>query len=71
METGWTEARNDSVAPWVGFSIPLYGEYTDTVYSVDIDFPELVPLPDDVASRWNLKIDSVPRWPQVDLFIGV
>lgn len=71
METGWTEARNDSVAPWVGFSIPLYGEYTDTVYSVDIEFPELLPLPDDVASRWNLKIDSVPRWPQVDLFIGV
>ncbi|MBR6370421.1 MAG: type IX secretion system sortase PorU [Bacteroidaceae bacterium] len=71
METEWRLSENDSVAPWVGLSIPLYGSWPDTAYSAGIEFPELVPLSDETAARWGITVSDVPEWPEVESFIGV
>ena len=71
METGWRLSLNDSVAPWTGLIIPLSGSWADTSYSAVIEFPELVPIPDETAAGWGLKADDVPEWPEVESFIGV
>ena len=71
METEWRLSMNDSVTPWVGLSIPLSGNWADTVYIPGIEFPELVPVSDETAARWGIKVEDVPEWPEVESFIGV
>lgn len=71
LETGWRLSLNDSVPPHAGLSISLSGSWVDTIYQAGIEFPELVPLSDEIAARWGLKAENVPEWPKVESFIGV
>ena len=71
VETNWRLSVNDSVAPWVGLKVSLPENWRDTAYSATIEFPELVPLSIETATRWGLTLDNVPEWPEVDSFIGV
>lgn len=65
------ESLNDSTVPYTGFQIPLHGSYSDTIYSADIEFPELVPVSEKDLTRWRMSPDDVPTWPRVESFVGV
>lgn len=61
----------DPTVPYVGLQIPLHGSYADTLYSADIEFPELVPVTEEDMVRWGINREDVPSWPRVESFVGV
>lgn len=70
LSTGWQELLSDSLLPYTGFQIELEGEWQDSLYSGDIEYPELVEIPQKKVSQWNLDQKNIPEWPQADIFIG-
>ena len=62
---------SDSVRPWYGFAVPLADGWQDSVYSADIEYPELVRISSDDINRWKLDSGDIPEWPDVHTFIGV
>lgn len=71
VDCGLEAFQADSIVPYVGFQIPLSGNFADTTYTVDIEFPELVPISADDLVRWNIQPEEVPSWPHVESFVGV
>lgn len=71
VESGWQSASADSVAPWYSFRFQLEDGWSDSSYSVHIEYPELIPVEEKDLERWNLDSDDIPSWPEVNSFMGV
>ena len=71
MNSGWQFMTTDSLPPRCAFSIPLGADWQDSVYSVNIEYPELVRIDQADLIRWKLDVAQVPSWPNVNTFIGV
>ena len=71
VDSGWESASADSVRPWCGFGIELYGNWQDSVYSAAIEYPELVRISSDMLDRWGITPDEVPQWPHIQSSVSV
>lgn len=70
VETGWPALLSDSLMPVTGFHVDLSGNWQDSTYHGDIEYPELVAIPESKVQQWNLDSMDIPQWPKVDIFIG-
>ena len=70
VDTGWQSMSTDSVRPWSGFGIRLAGNWRDSVYTAQIEYPELLKIEPDALKRWNLNADDIPSWPVIETSIG-
>mgnify|MGYP001169637189 FL=1 len=60
------DVRVDSVIPEFVYSIPLAGDYKDSVYTASLSYPEFVDMTlQDVAAYQKLSGDSLPESPSV------
>lgn len=49
------QVRIDSVLPQVTYSIPLYDNYADSVYTISIEYPEFISMSDvDVRNYYAI-----------------
>lgn len=71
VDVDWTAMRQDSVRPWSGFGVRLEGNWQDSVYQAEIEYPELSRIGADDLKRWNLQPDDIPEWPEVEISLGV
>ena len=71
VDTGWDAMSADSVRPMSGFGVHLQGEWRDSVYQAEIEYPELVRINADDLKRWNLADGDIPEWPEVSTSIGM
>ena len=71
MNSGWQDVKVDSLRPRCSFSIPLDGCWSDSAYSVDIEYPELTEIDENDLKRWKMDVSQIPSWPGIDTFIGV
>ena len=71
MNSGWQDVKVDSLRPRCSFSIPLDGCWSDSAYSVDIEYPELTEIDENDLKRWKMEVSQIPSWPGIDTFIGV
>ena len=66
------EVRVDSVLPSFGYSIPLQGDYQDSVYTATILYPEFIDMTSaDVAHYHQLSSDSLPALPVVNSYVAL
>ena len=61
----------DSMRPWCGFGIQLDGNWQDSVYLAEIEYPELIRISKGELKKWGISIDDVPEWPDIESSIGV
>lgn len=47
------EVRMDSIVPVLGYSFPLPSNYSDSVYTVKIVYPEFIDMPNDYSERYD------------------
>ena len=71
MNSGWQNPAVDSLRPRSSFSIPLDGNWRDSAYSVEIEYPELIEIDESVLKRWKMEPSEIPSWPVIDTFLGV
>lgn len=71
MDSGWQTVTVDSLPPLCTFSIPLDGDWQDSAYSVNIEYPELIKINESDLKRWKMEEFKIPSWPKVDTFVGV
>ena len=71
MDSGWQTVTVDSLPPRCAFSIPLDGDWQDSAYSVNIEYPELIKINESDLKRWKMEEFQIPSWPKVDTFVGV
>ena len=71
VDTGWDAMKLDSVRPFSGFGIQLQGDWRDSVYQADIEYPELVRINTNDLKRWNLTADDIPEWPELRTSVGM
>ncbi|MGI6224191.1 MAG: type IX secretion system sortase PorU [Prevotella sp.] len=66
------EVRVDSTMPSFGYSIPLSGDYQDSVYTATILYPEFIDMTStDIANYRRMSQDSLPELPVVDSYVAV
>jgi hypothetical protein len=53
------EVRIDSIVPALGYSFPLPANYTDSIYTVRIAYPEFIDMPEAYSKRYD-AIDGKP-----------
>ena len=70
MDSGWEMTGTDSVRPWCGFGFQLEGDWQDSVYTAEIEYPELVRISEDMLGKWGLSTEQVPLWPVIQTSIG-
>ena len=71
VDCDWEAMVADSVHPWSGFGFQLDGNWQDSVYAAEIEYPELVKITEETLGRWGIETDDVPEWPEVESSIGV
>ena len=67
----WQDMRGDTLLPYYGCRIPLSNNYEDSLYSITIEYPELVRLSDSDIENWNLLQRRILEWPAVDTYISI
>ena len=71
VDVDWTAMRQDSVRPWSGFGVRLEGNWQDSVYQAEIEYPELSRIGADDLKRWNISLDEIQQWPDMETSLGV
>lgn len=71
VDSGWESMRADSVRPWTGFGVRLDGCWQDSVYTAEIEYPELMRIDADDLARWNLRPDDIPEWPRIESSVSM
>ena len=71
VDSDWESMSADSVRPWSEFGMQLEGNWQDSVYTADIEYPELVKITEETLGRWGIDPNDVPEWPEVESSIGV
>lgn len=68
----WETMERDSLLPYCSYQIPLPDDFKGFRYSVEIEFPELVPLTDEEKSVWNVEgnADIIGGWPCIDATVS-
>lgn len=54
------EVRIDSVLPYFTHSMPLGGEWADSVYTVSIEYPEFLEMSDADVARYSKSVTGGP-----------
>ena len=67
----WQDMKSDTLLPYYGTKLPLGSNYADSVYSIEIEYPELQKLSKADIDRWKLSLNSIPQWPVIDSHISV
>ena len=66
------EVRVDSTMPSFGYSMPLAGDYQDSIYTATILYPEFIDMTStDIANFRRMSGDSLPELPAVDGYVAV
>ncbi len=66
------QVRIDSVLPQVTYSIPLYDNYADSVYTISIEYPEFISMSDvDVRNYNAITKEPLPKLPKVQQQISI
>lgn len=71
VDSDWESMIADSIRPWSGFGLQLEGDWQDSVYVAEIEYPELVEITEETLGRWGVEPDAVPDWPEIETSIGV
>ncbi len=71
VDSQWQSVQADSMRPWYSYQFQLEDGWSDSSYTAQIEYPELIPLDDKDLKRWNLTPDDIPSWPEVNSFMGV
>ena len=71
VDSDWESMTADSIRPWSGFCLQLEGNWQDSVYAAEIEYPELVKITEETLGRWGIEPDDVPEWPEIESSIGV
>ena len=71
VDSDWESMTADSIRPWSGFCLQLEGNWQDSVYVAEIEYPELVKITEETLGRWGIEPDDVPEWPEIESSIGV
>ena len=71
VDSDWESMSADTVRPWAEFGLQLEGNWQDSVYAAEIEYPELVKITEETLGRWGINSDDVPEWPEVKSSIGV
>ena len=67
-----SEVRIDSLLPVYHCNIPLGEHFSDSVYTVSIDYPEFVDMSKDEVRRYEaISGEPLPALPEVQQYIGV
>lgn len=71
-EIDWSVVGCDSILPVFDSQMKLDGDYRAFAYSAEIEYPELVPVTEAEASRWNLEMfrGRIGEWPDVSAEVG-
>ena len=68
----YNEVKVDSVLPYFGYSIPLGPDYADSVYTVQLLYPEFLDMsPSDIERYQKITSDTLPALPEVSQSIAV
>ena len=68
----YEQVKIDSVLPRFAYSIPLHGDYRDSVYRVSIVYPEFVDMSQRNIEHYNrLSGAALPAMPPVQQFIAM
>ena len=54
VDYDWESMCADSVRPWTEFGLRLDENWQDSVYSADIEYPELVKITGETLGRWGI-----------------
>ncbi len=65
VDSGWDTMKDVAAMPVCSFSTQLDNEWADSVYSADIEYPELQKIDESVLDKWNLSASQIPQWPVV------
>lgn len=66
------QVRIDSVLPQVTYSIPLYDNYADSLYTLSIEYPEFIPMSNaDVKSYYAITKEPLPKLPKIQQQISI
>ena len=66
------QVKVDSVLPMVTYAVPLYDNYTDSIYTVSIEYPEFIPMSDaDIRNYQAITKEPLPRLPKINQQIAV
>ena len=66
------QVRIDSVLPQVTYSIPLYDNYADSVYTISIEYPEFISMSDmDIRNYHAITKEPLPKLPKVQQQISI
>ncbi len=71
LESDWQSHVNDSVPPLSFHQFHLDSYADASCYTVQIEYPELLPVSDSQLHRWGIVKDSLPEWPVVSRTVGV
>ena len=59
------QVRIDSVLPQVTYSIPLFDNYADSTYIVNIEYPEFISMSNaDVQNYYAITKEPLPKLPK-------
>ena len=59
-------------SPQVTYSIPLYDNYADSVYTISIEYPEFISMSDvDVRNYYAITKEPLPKLPKVQQQISI
>ena len=66
------QVKIDSVLPYVSYSWPLGENYADSIYEVNIAYPEFLEMEEaDVKRCQSIMTEALPELPQIQQYIGV
>lgn len=71
VDVEWSSMSTDSVRPWCGFGIQLEGDWRDSSYTAEIEYPELARIDADNLKGWRISEADIPSWPQIETSISV
>ena len=66
------QVRIDSMLPYYAQSTPLQGNFADSVYTVEIQYPEFIDMSEgDIRRLRQITDEQLPALPEVQSYVGV
>jgi len=60
------DVRVDSISPYFTYSVPLGENYSDSIYTVSIEYPEFIDMnKTDIATYKSLRTEELPEMPVI------
>jgi hypothetical protein len=66
------QVKIDSLLPYFSYSHPLHGNFADSVYTVEIAYPEFIDMHEaDIRRYRRITADTLPELPVVEQYISI